>query len=163
MRVSRIIIGDAPIKERISSAFIVAARTMAAAVVLYLFPYLLGLVYIAASSIIYPQRLSSLAPRFWLHLDTFLFLAFYGYALFTLLPIRRLSPRRFKIAVVVGSVLALGSIWPIPEIYGDFVHYGEVRYHLMLWVLIIPVYAYIPMVIWQRRLKATREKQAPLV
>lgn len=85
--------------------------------------------------------------------ETLLMLSFFGYALFILIPIRRLPSRIFRTVATVGVILALGSIsWSI-EIYNGVVNEfldSRIVFKIMAWILLIPVYLYLPIVIWQR-------------
>ncbi len=82
------------------------------------------------------------------------FLAFLGYAVFVMLPIYRLPKPAFLAAVAVGVPLALGSVIVARIHFVSFVEDflgGATPFRILAWSLLIPIYAYIPMVILNRK------------
>ena len=89
------------------------------------------------------------------------FLAFLGYAVFIMLPISRLPTSAFVSAVAVGVLLAVGSILVSRLLYDDIVESllrGAIQFRILAWSLLIPIYAYIPIVILNRNHKATKNQ-----
>lgn len=86
--------------------------------------------------------------------------SFFSYAVFIMLPIQRLPSRAFWAFISCGSVLAVGSIWmskePYCELKVGFLD-GSLLSHAMAWILLIPIYAYIPIVILSRKHVETRQ------
>jgi hypothetical protein len=86
--------------------------------------------------------------------ETFFMFSFFGYALFILIPIRRLPSRTFRIVTTIGIILTLGSISWSREMYNGVVNElldGRVGFKIM------PFYLYIPMMIWQRNQEAANQ------
>ncbi len=86
--------------------------------------------------------------------ETLAMVSFFGYAIFVLIPIRLLSGCAFIAAVAVGTVLAIGSVSWSTQMYGFVLNdlfESQMVFRAMAWILLIPIYAYIPMAIWQRK------------
>ena len=86
--------------------------------------------------------------------------SFFAYAVFIMLPIQRLPSRAFWVLISCGSVLAVGSIWISKEAYCELIGElldGSPLFHVMAWILLIPIYAYIPVVILSPKHMETRQ------
>lgn len=87
-----------------------------------------------------------------------------GYTVFALFPIGILSPKIFRPIVGAGYLLALGSACFFYDIYVDLVIVrleGQFIYHVMAWILLIPVYSYIPVLLTARRMKSANQRVQP--
>ena len=136
------------IEEKICGALIAAARPTAA-----LFSGMAFLLLVSSSG-----RMPIWENVF--RKETFFMLSFFGYALFILIPIRQLPSRTFRIVTTIGIILTLGSISWSREMYNGVVNEfldGRMGFKIMAWILLIPVYLYIPMVIWQRNQEAANQ------
>lgn len=81
-------------------------------------------------------------------------LSFFGYAVFIMLPINRLDGFAFLLLFVIGSFLCIASIPQTVLAYRLFIGlceaenvYHEFVYHLCAWILLIPVYAHLPILL----------------
>ena len=82
------------------------------------------------------------------------FLAFLGYGVFVMVPICRLPKSVFLAAVAVGVPLAVGSVIVSRIHFVSFVEDllgGATPFRILAWSLLIPSYAYIPIVIMCRK------------
>ena len=84
-------------------------------------------------------------------------ITFFGYAVFMVLPIDLLSSVMFRVAITVGAILAVGSIWLSQVLYQVLIVElleGQLLFCIMALILLVPVYLYIPILILKRRHKA---------
>ena len=79
--------------------------------------------------------------------------AFFGYAVFIILPVNRLVGLTFWYVIAIGSFLGIVSIPTAWLIYHLFVGLceGKIVYHFYAWILLIPIYAYVPTLILIRK------------
>jgi hypothetical protein len=82
------------------------------------------------------------------------FASFIGYAIFIMFPVQRLPLRIFKVLIGIGILLCLGSVPGSILMYATTVEYtldGAWVSRFMSWIMLFAVYAYIPLVIINRR------------
>lgn len=86
--------------------------------------------------------------------ETVWLISFFGYAVFMILPIDRLSSILFWVSVLVGTILAVGSIWTTRVLYQGLtvdLFDKQIIFRIMIWLLLVPVYLYIPILILKKR------------
>jgi hypothetical protein len=125
--------------EQLCRALIVAARTTATIVVAgWLLCALLGMYE-------WEMMLKWNAAAFW---------AFLGYGVFIMLPVSNIPTSAFIPTVAVGVVLAVGSVVVSRVLYLNLIEDqfgGAKQFRILAWSLLIPIYAYIPIVILNRK------------
>jgi len=81
-------------------------------------------------------------------------LSFFGYAVFIMLPVNRLDGFAFLLVLAIGSLLCVASIPTTVQAYHLFIGlceaenvYYEFVYRLYAWILLIPVYVHLPILL----------------
>ncbi len=86
--------------------------------------------------------------------DSLGFLSFFGYAFLVMLPVHRLDGFAFLFVLVIGSLLCIASIPTTATVYRVYIGlcdaddaYHKFLLNLYAWILLIPVYTYIPILL----------------
>jgi len=136
--------------EQIYRVCIIAARSIAIPVALFGFMSL-------------SQAGHGINWRLFFSWETVSLITFFGYAVFMIFPIDRLSSVMFWASVSFGTILAVGSTWASRMLYQALtvvLFNGQFIFCIMIWLLLIPVYLYLPILILKRRNEAAKKKVA---